>query len=143
VIGAFAAAFVLRATASAIAERRRELTVLQAVGWPWRRIRRQVLIENATLALAGVALGVLAAMLIGAALGHISVTLDLPWDLSSTPHFIPEATLDRTQTITVPITVPWQTAALAAISGLVVALGAALALAASPPPHPWSLLRSE
>ena len=39
VIGAFAAAFVLRATASAITERRREMAVLQAVGWPWRRIR--------------------------------------------------------------------------------------------------------
>lgn len=143
VIGAFAAAFVLRATASAIAERRRELAVLQAVGWPWRRIRRQVLIENGMLALAGVVLGVLVAVAIAAALGHISVTLDLPWDLSSTSHFIPEATLDRTQTITVPISVPWETAALAAIGGLVVALGAAFTLAASPPPQPWSLLRSE
>ena len=43
VIGAFAAAFVLRATASAIQERRRELAVLQAIGWPWRHIRQQVL----------------------------------------------------------------------------------------------------
>ena len=143
VIGAFAAAFVLRATASAIAERRREMAVLQAIGWPWKHIRRQVLIENGMLALAGVALGVLAAVAIAAALGHISVTLDLPWDLSSTPHFIPEATLDRTQTITVPISVPWETAALAAIGGLVVTLGAAFALAASPPSQPWSLLRSE
>ena len=102
VIGAFAAAFVLRATASAIQERRRELAVLQAIGWRWRHIRRQVLIENARAGgrrrrarhPAG---------LRSRALGHISVTLDLPWDLSSTPHFIPEATLDRTQTITVPI----------------------------------------
>ncbi|NVO15924.1 MAG: ABC transporter permease [Rhodoplanes sp.] len=143
VIGVFAAAFVLRATASAIAERRRELAVLQAVGWPWRLIRRQVLIENGMLALAGVALGVLLAVLIAAALGHISVTLDLPWDLSSTPHFIPDATLDRTQTITVPITVPWEAAVIAAAGGVMVALAAALALAASPPPQPWSLLRSE
>lgn len=143
VIGAFAAAFVLRATASAIAERRRELAVLQAIGWPWRVVRRQVLLENGMLALAGVLLGVVLAVAIAALLGHISVTLDLPWDLSSTPHFIPEATLDRTQTVTVPISVPWESAAIAAIGGLAVSLAAAFAFAASAPPQPWSLLRSE
>jgi lipoprotein-releasing system permease protein len=123
VIGLFAAAFVLRATASAIQERRRELAVLQAIGWRWRHIRRQVLIENGLLAVAGTALGILAALAITGLMGHISVTLDLPWDLSSTPHFIPEA--------------------LAAGGSLVVGLAAALALLASPPPQPWSLLRSE
>jgi len=143
VIGAFAAAFVLRATASAIQERRRELAVLQAVGWPWRHIRRQVLIENGLLAMAGVALGILAALAIAGFMGHITVTLDLPWDLSSTPHFIPEATLDRTQTVSVPITVPWLAAAIAALGSLAVGLAAALLLLASPPPQPWSLLRSE
>lgn len=143
VIGAFAATFVLRATASAVAERRRELAVLQAVGWPWRSVRRQVLVENGMLAIVGVVLGIVLAVAIAAALGHISVTLELPWDLSSTPHFIPEATLDRTQTITVPIAVTWEAAAIAGLGGVAVALAAALALAASPPPQPWSLLRSE
>jgi hypothetical protein len=71
------------------------------------------------------------------------VTVELPWDLSSTPHFIPEATLDRTQTITVPIALPWQTAAFAGIGGIAVALASAFALARSAPAHPWSLLRSE
>ena len=142
-IGVFAAAFVLRATASAIQERRRELAVLQAIGWRWRHIRRQVLIENGLLAVAGIALGIFAALGVAAATGHISVTLDLPWDLSSTPHFIPEATLDRTQTVSVPIALPWQAAALAAGGSFAVALIAALALLASPPQQPWSLLRSE
>ena len=143
VIGAFAAAFVLRATASAVAERRRELAVLQAVGWPWRCVRRQVLLENGILALAGIAAGLVVAVAIVALLGHISVTVELPWDLSSTPHFIPEATLDRTQTITVPIAVPWEAAAVAGLGGVAIALMAAFALAASAPPQPWSLLRSE
>jgi hypothetical protein len=71
------------------------------------------------------------------------VTLDLPWDLSSTPHFIPEATLDRTQTVSVPITMSWQAAAIAAAGSLFVGLAAALLLLASPPLQPWSLLRSE
>jgi lipoprotein-releasing system permease protein len=143
VIGVFAAAFVFRATASAIQERRRELAVLQAIGWSWRHIRQQVLIENTILAITGVALGILAALAIAGMLGHISVTLDLPWDLSSTPHFIPDATLDRTQTVSMPITVPWQAAAIAAAGSLFVALAAAVMLLASPPPQPWSLLRSE
>jgi putative ABC transport system permease protein len=143
VIGAFAAAFVFRATASTIQERRRELAVLQAIGWSWRHIRQQVLIENAMLSIAGVALGIIVALSIASLLGHISVTLDLPWDLSSTPHFIPEATLDRTQTVSVPITISWQSAAIAAAGSLFVGLAAALLLLASPPLQPWSLLRSE
>jgi ABC-type antimicrobial peptide transport system permease subunit len=143
VIGLFAAAFVLRATASAVTERRRELAVLQAIGWPWRFVRRQVLVENGLLALTGVVVGVIVAAILVALLGHISVTVELPWDLSSTPHFIPEATLDRTQTITVPISLPWGTAALAALGGIAVALASAFALVKSAPAHPWSLLRSE
>ncbi|MDQ2084731.1 ABC transporter permease [Xanthobacteraceae bacterium Astr-EGSB] len=143
VIGVFAAAFVLRATASAVAERRRELAVLQAIGWPWRCVRRQVLLENGLLALAGVGAGlVMAAILVGL-LGEVSVSVELPWDLSSTPHFIPEATLDRTQTITVPISLPWETAAIAGLGGIAVALASAFALARSAPAHPWSLLRNE
>jgi hypothetical protein len=143
VIGAFATAFVLRATASTIQERRRELAVLQAIGWSWRHIRRQVLIENGLLAIIGVAFGILATLVIASLLGHISVTLDLPWDLSSTPHFIPEATLDRTQTVSVPITISWQAVAIAAAGSLFVGLAAAFLLLRSPPPHPWSLLRTE
>ncbi len=142
-IGAFAAAFVLRATASAVEERRREMAVLQAIGWPWRRIREQVLVENLLLATSGALLGLALALAIAAVLGGISVTIELPWDLSSTPHFIPEATLDRTQTITVPITIPWEAAAIAVGGSLLVGLIAALALLASPPPQPWSLLHSE
>ena len=143
VIALFAAAFVLRATASAVTERRRELAVLQAIGWPWRRIRQQVLIENGLLALAGVLLGVAIAVLVTLALGSVSVTIDLPWDLSSTPHFIPEATLDRTQTITVPIAIPWLAAIAAAAGGLIVAIVVAAFLVAVPQRHPWALLRSE
>jgi putative ABC transport system permease protein len=143
IIALFAAAFVLRATASAITERRRELAVLQAIGWPWRRIRQQVLLENGVLALVGVLLGVAIAVLVTLVLGSVSVTIDLPWDLSSTPHFIPEATIDRTQTTTVPIAVPWLAAAVAAMGGLIVAILVAAFLVATPSRQPWALLRSE
>ncbi|MFD2181731.1 ABC transporter permease [Rhodoplanes azumiensis] len=143
VIGLFALAFVFRATASTVQERRRDLAVLQAIGWPWQRVRNQVLVENAILALAGVTAGLVLAAAIALALGGVTVTIDLPWDLSATPHFIPDATLDRTQTVTVPVEIPWLTAVIAMAGGLAVAIVAAWAMAARAPAHPWTLLRSE
>ena len=142
-IGLFAAAFVWRATASAVAERRREMAILQAIGWSWPYIRRQVLIENLLLAVAGTAAGVILALVAAIALGHISVTVDLPWDLSSTPHFIPQAAINRTQTITAPIEISWTMAALATAGGVAVSVLAALAVLALPRPRPWALLHSE
>jgi len=143
IIGVFAAAFVLRATASAVAERRREMAVLQAVGWPWRRIREQVLIENLVLAAGGAVAGLLLALAVMRGLGHVSVTVDLPWDLSSTPHFIPEATINRSQTIAAPIAVAWPMGALAAGGSILIGALAALGVLALPRPQPWASLRSE
>jgi putative ABC transport system permease protein len=142
IIGLFAAAFVWRATATSVAERRREMAILQAIGWSWRHIGEQVMIENLALAVIGTAAG-LAVALVVLSLGHISVTVDLPWDLSSTPHFIPTATLDRTQVITAPISISWLTAGIAVASSLAISLLAVLAVLVLPRPQPWSLLRAE
>jgi ABC-type antimicrobial peptide transport system permease subunit len=143
IIGAFAAVFILRATASAVQERRREMVVLQAIGWRWNSIRGQVLIENALLAAAGAVIGLVVALVAVAIMGGVSVTIEFPWDLSSTPHFIPDATLDRTQTVVVPVAIPWGAAAIAGAGALVVSLAAALGFLASAPTNPWSALRSE
>lgn len=143
IIGLFAAAFVWRATATSVAERRREMAILQAIGWSWRHIGEQVVIENLALAVIGTAAGFAVALVIVLALGHVSVTFDLPWDLSSTPHFIPTATINRTQTITAPMSISWATAGIATASSLVISLLAVLAVLALPRPQPWSLLRAE
>lgn len=143
VISAFAAAFVLRATASAVTERRREIAVLQAIGWPWRRIRRQVLVENVVLAVLGAAVGIGVALAVTIALGHISITIDLPWDLSSTPHFIPSAAINRTQTITAAVQLSWSIVATAAAGSVLIGWLTALAALALPRPAPWTSLRSE
>ena len=142
-IGVFAAAFIWRATASSVAERRREMAILQAIGWSWRQIRQQVLIENSALAIIGTAAGVALALVVAVAVGHVSVTVDLPWDLSSTPHFIPQAAIDRTQIITAPVLISWSVAALTTAGGVLISVSAALAVLALPRPWPWSLLRSE
>jgi hypothetical protein len=143
VIGVAAAAFVLRATASAVSERRRDMAVLQAVGWPWRHVRRQVVLENVVLALIGSAVAVALAFAIAQIIGGIEVTIELPWDLSSTPHFIPEATLDRRQTVAVPLDLPWQVLLAAGGGGVLVGLLAAVAVLSTGRPQPWPLLRSE
>jgi putative ABC transport system permease protein len=143
IIGLFAAAFVWRATATAVAERRRELAILQAIGWSWRHIREQVLVENFALAVIGTAAGLVLALVVVLALGHVSVTVDLPWDLSSTPHFIPQATINRTQTITAPLSISWATASVAMAGSILISVLAVLAVLAMPRPQPWSLLRSE
>lgn len=143
VIGIFAVAFVWRATATSVAERRREMAILQAIGWSWGHIRRQVLLENFALAVIGTVTAIILALIIVAALRHITVTFDLPWELSSTPHFIPQATLNRTETITAPISIPWLTVAAAMGTGIVISVLAVLAVLAMPKPQSWSLLRSE
>jgi len=103
VIGVFSIAFVLRATVSAVNERQREMAVLQAVGWNKRQINRQIVLENALLAAIGSLGGLLLALLIAQIVGGIEITIELPWDLSSTPHFLPDATLDRTEIVTAPL----------------------------------------
>jgi putative ABC transport system permease protein len=143
IIGVFAAAFVWRATATSVAERRREMAILQAIGWSWRHIGEQLLIENLALAVIGTAAGLVAALVVVLGLGHVSVTVDLPWDLSATPHFIPTATINRTQTIIAPISISWLTAGIATAGSLAISLLAVLAVLALPRPQPWSLLRAE
>jgi len=143
IIGLFAAAFVWRATATSVAERRREMAILQAIGWSWRHIGEQVMIENLALAVIGTAVGLAVALVVVLSLGHISVTVDLPWDLSATPHFIPTATLDRTQVVTAPISISWLTAGIAVAGSLAISLFAVLAVLVLPRPQPWSLLRAE
>jgi putative ABC transport system permease protein len=143
VIGIFAAAFVLRATASAVNERQRELAILRAVGWPWRQVRRQVVLENGLLTLAGAAAGLVLALVIARSVGGIEVTIEFPWDLSSTPHFLPEATLERRQTVIAPLALHWQVMLAGGLGGVLVGLLAALAALTIRRPQPWSLLRSE
>ena len=143
VVGAFAIAFVLRATSSAVNERRRDMAVLRALGWPWRRVRGQIIIENTVLALAGTAVGLVLALAIASIVGGIEATMEFPWDLSSTPHFLPEATLDRHQTVTAPLELPWQLLLAAGAGGILTGFLAAIFALLAPPPQPWPLLRSE
>jgi len=143
VIGFFAIALVLRATATAVNERRRELALLQAIGWRWSRIRTQVVLENTVLALIGSAAGLTLALLVAQIMGGIEIVIDYPWDLSSTPHFLPAATLDRTQTITVPLEMQWQLLMITGFGGVLVGFAAAVIAVSLGRSQSWTQLCSE
>lgn len=143
VIGAFTIAIVLRATVTAVNERRRDTAVLRAVGWPWHRVRQQIILENALLALAGTVVGLALAVATARIVGGIDITIEFPWDLSSTPHFLPEATLDRRQTITAPLELSWRLMTAIGSGGVLAGVVAAWAALFPAPPNPWPLLRGE
>jgi len=143
VIGLFATVFVLRATASAVNERHRDMAVLEAIGWTRGQIKGQVILENLVLAVLGSIAGVALALIIARLSGGIQISIDLPWDLSSTPHFLPGAKLDRTQIVTMPLEVSPALMAIAGIGGVLVGVASALIATSLKRPQPWTLLCSE
>ena len=143
VVGLFATAFVLRATASAVNERQREMAVLAAIGWNRRQINRQVILENTVLAVLGSLAGIVLAVVIARLIGGIEITIDLPWDLSSTPHFLPDAKLDRTQIVTAPLEISPGLMAISGLGGVAVGFLSAIIATSLKRPQPWTLLCSE
>jgi putative ABC transport system permease protein len=143
VIGLFTTVFVLRATASAVNERHRDMAVLEAIGWNRRQINRQVILENVILAVLGSLAGVVLAVVIARLSGGIQISIDLPWDLSSTPHFLPGAKLDRTQIVNMPLEISSGLMAITGIGGVLVGLVSAVIATSLKRPQPWTLLCSE
>ncbi len=143
VVGLFATAFVLRATASAVNERQREMAVLEAIGWTRHQIKWQVILENTVLAVLGSVGGILLAVVIARLMGGIEISIDLPWDLSSTPHFLPDAKLDRTAIVNLPLEISPSLMAVAGLGGIAVGLLSAIIATSLKRPQPWALLCSE
>ena len=143
VVGLFSTAFVLRATASAVNERQREMAVLEAVSWNERQIKGQVILENTVLAVLGSIAGIVLAVIVARLIGGIEITIDLPWDLSSTPHFLPDAKLDRTQIVNMPLEISPGLLAIAGLGGVLIGFLAALIATSLKRPQPWTLLCSE
>lgn len=90
----FAAVILLRAIASGIWERRRELGLMRAIGWRRREIIRQLLLETLAMSLCGGIAGLALAGLVTLGMSRATVTVPIPWELSPTPHFLPGGALD-------------------------------------------------
>ena len=144
IIGLFAAAFVWRATATSVAERRREMAILQAIGWSWRHIGEQVLIENLALAVIGTAAGLPLALVVvlGARArlgdGRSALGSELDAAFHSDGHDQPDANHYRADCRShgsppaSPVPAAWRSAC-----------SPFLPFSLLPRPQPWSLLRAE
>ena len=93
-----AVAGLLRAAAANLAERRRDIGLMRAVGWRRANIVRQLAAEALVLSLAGVGI----AALITLFLNRTQVTIPVPWELSPTPHFLSGGALELGLTIPMP-----------------------------------------
>lgn len=96
-----AAAGLARTISANLAERRRDVAVLRAVGWPRRAVTAQLTAETTAITALGLLLGVLAAVGVTWALSSTQVTVPVPWELSPTPHFLAGGA--RQLSLTVPL----------------------------------------
>ena len=144
VIALLALALLARSTATAIGERRRDLAVLQAVGWTRPQIINQLSLETVILSGVGGLLGLLFAWLGIALIGDVELAMELSWEISPSPHFLPETDFDRTRMLVAPIQMPMFTSALAWFLAVLTAVSTAvLAGFKMVRPYPWRWLAEE
>jgi ABC-type lipoprotein release transport system permease subunit len=84
--------------------REREIAILRMLGWRLADLKKQFIGENFLLLCASLLLGgglALAGLLL---LGRQTVSMELPWDISARPHFLPaENAIERVVASTIPI----------------------------------------
>jgi ABC-type lipoprotein release transport system permease subunit len=92
-----------KSMAANVAERRHEIGVLKAVGWTNRQVAMQITAESVCQCLIAAAGGLLAAFLVVAALGLVSINIPIPWEMSPSPHFMPGGGDPVFKTLQLPI----------------------------------------
>ena len=124
-----AIAGLLRSVAANLAERRRDIALMRAVGWRRADIVGQLSAEALALALTGGLVGLGVAAGVTLMLSRTSVTIPVPWELSPTPHFLPDGALELGLTIPLPATIQPVTALTALALALLCGAGVGLVLA--------------
>jgi putative ABC transport system permease protein len=82
---------ILKTMLSNLLERTKEIGVLKAVGWGHGEIQKQLMGEALVQSIAGGLLGILAGYLISYALGFLSISIPVPWDLNPLPAMAKQA----------------------------------------------------
>ncbi len=123
------AAFLIMKTMMAnLVERSREIGILKAIGWTQQDIQKQLAVEAFAQTVAGGLLGILAGYCIAYALGFLSITIPVPWELNPVPALVKQAQAAN-QIVRLPVSISWQLAATAV--GLSVVIGCAIGSAVS------------
>ncbi|OGR39585.1 MAG: hypothetical protein A2051_11075 [Desulfovibrionales bacterium GWA2_65_9] len=123
---AFAAAvlLIIKSMTASLVERTAEIGVLKTVGWTGRDVRTQLLAEALVQCLLGGLLGVTLGFLGALALGNLSITMTVPWELNPLPAMA-KAETQAAQTMLLPVAVSWRLAgiamALSVLSGVLAA----------------------
>lgn len=116
-----AAAGLLRAVSANLMERRRDVAVLRAVGWPPGAVIRQLTGETAVITLLGLAAGVAIAAIVTWALRWTEVTIPVPWELSPTPHFLAGGAKQLAMTVPLRASLTPVSVAAAVVASLAIA----------------------
>jgi ABC-type antimicrobial peptide transport system permease subunit len=87
-----------------IKTREGEIAILRMIGWKVADLRRHFIGESLVLLLAALAIGNVLALIGLRVLGGMTVSMELPWDISARPHFLPgENAIERVVTSSIPI----------------------------------------
>lgn len=124
-----ATAGLLRVVLGGLAQRRRSVAVLRAVGWRRGALRGQLVGESVLLTTAGLAVGVGTAVLVTMALGATEVTIPVPWELSPTPHFVAGGAKDMS--MAVPMRAALEPSAIGVVAAVCAAAATLAGLAAT------------
>ncbi len=85
-----------------------EIALLRVIGWPMGKLKRQFIAESLALLLAGLLFGNLFALAGLLLVGGQTVTMQLPWEFSARPHFLPqENAIARSVTAFIPVHFDW------------------------------------
>jgi putative ABC transport system permease protein len=105
----FAAIISYKIFSGSVNERAWEIGLMKTVGWRRRDVVMSFLAESAMLGLAAGIVGLLVGYVGAYFLGHIKISLTLPWNLSPVPAGVGNAGRLNVQAVTLPIAVSWQT----------------------------------
>lgn len=84
--------------------REREIAILRMLGWSIRDLKKQFIGENMVLICISLILGSGLTAVGILLLGYQTVSMELPWDISARPHFLPaENAIERVVTAPLPI----------------------------------------
>jgi ABC-type antimicrobial peptide transport system permease subunit len=84
--------------------RAKEIAVLRMIGWSIKDLKRQFITESAVLLIAALVIGNILGAVTLIFLSRQQVTMELPWELSARPHFLPqENAINRIITANLPV----------------------------------------
>lgn len=80
---------LIRVVITGLAERKRDVSIMRAVGWRKVEVIRQLTYETLIVVILGWIVGILISLGVIRVLSFFKVSVPVPWELSPTPHFMP------------------------------------------------------